>query len=137
MKYKGAYSDEVSYAIGDVVIYTDGVPYCLQATAVVGTKPHDTLYWDRMLGPVADCVVMFHDMFSGLLSDVAETSGVVDEIKDVVDTVIFDSKTLILESSTEASTKKYAITVDDDDGLAATEIEAEGADADAEEGGES
>ena len=130
MKYKGAYSDEVSYNVGDVVIYTDGVPYCLQATAVVGTKPHDTLYWDRMLGPVADCVVMFHDMFSGLLSDVAETKG-------VVDTVIFDNKTLILDSSTEASTKKYAITVDDEDGLAATEIEAEGADADAEEGGES
>lgn len=119
MKYKGAYSDEVSYEVGDVVIYTDGVPYCLQATAVVGTKPHDTLYWNRMLGPVAECVVMFHDMFSGLLSDVAETKGVVDE-------VIFDNKTLILDSSTEASTKKYAITVDDEDGLAATEIEEEG-----------
>ena len=130
MKYKGAYSDEVSYEVGDVVIYTDGVPYCLQATAVVGTKPHDTLYWDRMLGPVADCVVLFHDMFSGLLSDVAETKG-------IVDTVIFDSKTIILDSSTESSTKKYAVTVDDEDGLAATEIEAEGADADSEEGGES
>lgn len=130
MKYRGAYSDEVSYDVGDVVIYTDGVPYCLQSTAVVGTKPHDTLYWDRMLGPVAECVVLFHDMFSGLLSDVAETKG-------VVDTVIFDSKTLILDSSTEASTKKYAITVDDEDGLAATEIEEEEADADAEEGGES
>lgn len=119
MKYRGAYSDEVSYNVGDVVIYTDGVPYCLQATAVVGTKPHDTLYWNRMLGPVAECVVLFHDMFSGLLSDVAETKG-------IVDTVIFDNKTLILESSTEASTKKYAITVDDEDGLAATEIEEEG-----------
>ena len=119
MKYKGAYSDEVSYNVGDVVIYTDGVPYCLQATAVVGTKPHDTLYWDRMLGPVADCVVLFHDMFSGLLSDVSETKG-------IVDTVIFDSKTIILDSSTESSTKKYAITVDDEDGLAATEIEEEG-----------
>lgn len=130
MKYKGAYSDEVSYEVGDVVIYTDGVPYCLQATAVVGTKPHDTLYWNRMLGSVAECVVLFHDMFSGLLSDVAETKG-------IVDTVIFDSKTIILDSSTESSTKKYAVTVDDEDGLAATEIEAEVADADAEEGGES
>lgn len=130
MKYKGAYSDGTSYEIGDVVVYTDGVPYCLQSAAVAGSKPHNTLYWDRMTGPVADCVVMFHDMFSGLLSDVAET-------KDVVDAVIFDSKTIILDSSTEASTKKYAITVDDEDGLAATEIEAEGADADAEEGGES
>ena len=119
MKYKGAYSDEVSYEVGDVVIYTDGVPYCLQAAAVVGTKPHDTLYWDRMLGPVADCVVLLHDMFSGLLSDVAEMKG-------VVDSVIFDDKMLILASSTEASTKKYAITVDDEDGLEATEIEEEG-----------
>lgn len=132
MKYRGAYSDEVSYNVGDVVIYTDGVPYCLQATAVVGTKPHDTLYWDRMLGPVADCVVLFHDMLSGLLSDVAET-------KNVVDTVIFDSKTIILDSSTEASIKKYAITVDDEDGLAATEIEEEGSTSEEsdEEGGES
>lgn len=119
MKYRGAYSDEASYEVGDVVIYTDGVPYCLQTPAVVGTKPHDTLYWDRMLGPVADCVVLFHDVFSGLLSDVAETKG-------VVDTVIFDNKTIILDSSTEASAKKYAITVDDEDGLAATEIEEEG-----------
>ena len=126
MKYKGAYSDEVSYNVGDVVIYTDGVPYCLQATAVVGTKPHDTLYWDRMLGPVADCVVLFHDMFSGLLSDVAGAKSDITEINNVVDTVIFDSKTLILGSSTEASTKKYAITVDDEDGLAATEIEEAG-----------
>ena len=132
MKYKGAYSDEVSYDVGDVVIYTDGVPYCLQATAVVGTKPHNTLYWNRMLGPVAECVVLFHDMFSGLLSDVAETKG-------AVDAVIFDNKTLILDSSTEASTKKYAITVDDEDGLAATEIEEDGSASEEsdEEGGES
>jgi len=119
LSYKGDWTSEKTYEVGDVVVYSDGVVYYLQRPTLTGSTPHDTRCWGRLQAPLAACVLMFHDMFSGLLSDVAET-------KDVVDAVIFDNKTIILDSSTEASTKKYAITVDDEDGLAATEIEEEG-----------
>lgn len=36
--------------------------------------------------------------------------------------VVFDDKTLVLASSTEASTKKWAVTVDDADGLEVNEV---------------
>jgi len=109
--YKGEWSAEKTYEVGDAVVYTDGVVYHLQQPTLKGSTPHDTRCWGRLQAPLAACVLMFHDAIS--------------EIKEAVDGVIFDSKTLILGSSTEASTKRYAITVDDEDGLAATEIEEE------------
>ena len=111
LKYKGAWDSGKTYEVGDVIVYTDGVVYHLQRPTLTGSTPHDTRCWGRLQAPLAACVLMFHEMLSGL--------------SEAVNGVIFDSKTLILDSSTEASTKKYAITVDDEDGLAATEIEEE------------
>jgi len=111
MKYKGAYNAGTSYDVGDVVVYTDGIPYFLQNPASAGTGCHDTHCWNPVSEEARDMVIMFHDFLSGL----AET-------KAIADAVIFDDKTLTLNSSTESSTARYAITVDDEDGLVATEI---------------
>lgn len=117
MKYTGAFSSGKEYEVGDIAVYTDGVPYWLQKPAPVGTECYDTMYWGRLGQPYASVVMMLHPILSGL----AET-------KAAVDGVVFDSKTLTLDSSTESSTKRYAITVDDEDGLVATEIEEEAGD---------
>ena len=50
--------------------------------------------------------------------NIAALQGDVSDVQDVV----FDDKTLILASSTESSTKKWAVTVDDSDGLEVNEI---------------
>lgn len=116
MKYKGVYSDGATYDVGDVVVFTDGIPYCLQKPAPVGTGCHNTLYWSRTIEEVADMVSLFHSFLMGLLFTSEETSS-------IVNSMLFDDKTIILKSSTEESDKRYAVTVDDEDGLAATEIE--------------
>ena len=116
MNYKGAYSDGTSYDVGDVVVFTDGIPYFLQNLAAAGVSCHDTRYWQPLNEELRDAVILFHSMFSNLQTTLAVTSG-------VVNSMLFDEKTIILQSSTEDSTKRYAITVDDNDGLEATEIE--------------
>jgi len=115
MRYTGAFSGEKGYEVGDIAVYTDGVPYWLQKPAPVGTECYDTMYWQKLGTPYAEVVMIMHPILSGL----AET-------KAAVDTVVFDDKTIMLNSSTDDSTKRYAVTVDDEDGLVATEIEAEG-----------
>ena len=130
MKYKGDYASGTSYSVDDVVVYTDGIPYRLQNPAPAGTTPHDTGAWNRLLGPMASAVVMFHDMFAGLLTSAASAA----DTKTVVDAMLFDAKTIVLASSTASSEKSFAITVDDDGDLSATEITDE---EEAAEGGES
>lgn len=116
MTYKGTYSDGTSYEVGDVVVFTDGISYCLQKPAPVGTGCHNTIYWSRTIEEVADMVSLFHPFLTALQAVGAETAS-------IVNTMLFDDKTIILKSSTEESNKRYAVTVDDEDGLAATEIE--------------
>ena len=121
MNYKGAYEDSTSYNVDDVVVFTDGIAYCLQNPAPVGTGCHDTLYWYRLPEEYGEMVTMFHSFFMSLkasATEAAETTAYVNEI-------LFDKKTIVLESSTESSTTKYAVTVDDEDGLTATAIEEE------------
>jgi len=119
MTYKGSFLDSALYSVGDVVVYTDGIPYFLQNPAAVGTSCHDTRYWQPVNEELRDTVILFHSMLTGLQSQI-------DNIAGVVNTMLFDEKTIILKSSTEDSDKVYAITVDDEDGLEATEIEEEG-----------
>ena len=119
MNYRGAYDDSASYNVNDVVVFTDGIPYCLQKPAPVSTGCHDTLYWYRVPEEYADMVVMFHNFFMSLQSAAATAA----ETTEIVNKVLFDEKTIVLESSTESSTTKYAITVDDEDGITATAIE--------------
>ena len=115
MKYRGDYSESETYAVGDAVIYTDGVPYHLQVPAVAGTGCYDTRYWERVPFPLGDVFVSLHDTLK-------EQRDYIDQLLGVVNAMLFDDKTIILNSSTENSDKVYAITVDDEDGLEATEI---------------
>ena len=118
MIYKGTYADETTYSVGDVVVFTDNIPYCLQKPAPAGTKCHNTLYWSRVIEEVADMVSLFHSFFMGLQESAQAAAGTTQ----LVNEMLFDNKTLILASSTESSQKRYAVTVDDEDGLNAEEI---------------
>ena len=60
MNIKGDYSGLTSYSVGDVV-RCDGACYVLRKAAAAGTTPTDSLYWDRMPQPLADCVELIMD----------------------------------------------------------------------------
>ena len=60
MNIKGDYSGLTSYSVGDVVRLQD-VIYVLRKPAPAGTTPTDTLYWERMAQPMADCVELIMD----------------------------------------------------------------------------
>jgi hypothetical protein len=138
MNIKGDYSGLTSYSVGDVVRLED-VIYKLNKPCAAGTSPTNTLYWERMPQPLADCVELIMDAIdvsesgalTGKVANNLTTTAqgkVLDarqgkKLKDMLDLVNPDSKTLVLDSSTASSTKKFAITVDDDGELTATEIE--------------
>ena len=62
------------------------------------------------------------------LSAILTSIGTLNTNVTALQGVVFDDKTLVLASSTESSTKKWAVTVDDSDGLQVDEIVAEGGD---------
>lgn len=143
MRLKGIYSGETSYSVGDVVKYTDNVIYHLQHPATAGTPPHDTRYWGRVDQELANAILMVIDAMeieAGYHIDIVDGLSSTDKAKalsakqgkalktliDATDgelsTLNPDAKTLVLASSTASSTKQFAITVDDDGELTATEI---------------
>lgn len=138
MKLKGNYSDLTTYAVGDVAVFTDGTPYILRKPCKAGTPPTVSLYWERVSQPLAEAVTMVMDgigiaeagALSGKVANNLTTTAsgkVLDArqgktLKGLIDMVNPDSKTLVLLSSTASSTKKFAITVDDDGELTASEI---------------
>ena len=119
MNYCGNYSSGTSYNVGDIAIYTDGVPYILLKAAPAGTTCHDTLYWNRVQPPLADALVSMNSAINAML----DTIGSDGEAITALNEIIVDDKTIVLASSTEDSDKKFAITVDDDGEISATEIE--------------
>ena len=144
MNIKGDYSGLTSYSVGDVV-RLENVVYNLIRPAKAGTTPTDTLYWERVpqplqdaLEPVFDAIIVAKDgaltgkiannlttTASGKVLDARQGKALKDLIDDLgveLDLVYPDSKTLVLASSTASSEKKFAITVDDDGELTATEI---------------
>jgi len=104
MNYKGAYSGDTSYSVGDVTVY-GGVAYELFETAAAGTTPHDTHKWRRVPQPMQDMVMMFH----GALGDNAETVASLSSAVAALSAVVPDSKTLVLATDDGS----YEITVDD------------------------
>ena len=114
MNYKGAYDSGTNYAIGDVAVYTDGVPYVMFKDAPAGTPCHNVMYWERVPQPISESVVMFHNCLAGLEARIPQN------ISDEAITLKTDDG-------------EYLITVDDSGDtpeLAVTAIEEE------EEGGE-
>lgn len=116
MNYKGAYNSGTDYSQNDVVIYSDdNTAYFAIQDPPTGTDPRNVRYWNRLLSPLQEVAVMFHGMMTGIKEDIAALQG-----------VVFDDKTLVLASSTEDSDKKWAITVDDTDGIEVNEVVEEG-----------
>ena len=75
MRYRGAYNSGVSYSVGDVVVFTDGIPYYLQNPASAGTGCHDVHYWNRVDQPLSDMIVMVHSVLTALEADAAASSA--------------------------------------------------------------
>lgn len=135
MNIKGDYSGLTSYSVGDVV-RCDGVMYVLMKPAASGTTPTNSLYWDRMPQPLADAAELIVDSIIPIANNLTTTTAgkaldarkgkelkqLIDGVGDELDLVYPDSKTLVLLSSTASSTKRFAITVNDDAELTATEI---------------
>ena len=70
MNYCGNYSAGTSYGVGDIAIYTDGVPYILLKDAPAGTSCHDTLYWNRVQPPLADALVSMNNAINSMLDTI-------------------------------------------------------------------
>lgn len=119
LSYKGAYNAGSSYNVGDVVVFTDNVAYNMVKAAPAGTTCHDTLYWCRLQPPLGDAILTIHGAITSMLSTMASDGEAITALNEI----LVDDKTIVLASSTEDSTKKFAITVDDDGDISATEIE--------------
>lgn len=107
MELKGAYNSGTSYNVGDVVTF-NGAVYHLQKPADAGTEPVNTLHWGRLDQELAEAVKLIMDA-----SAMAQNE---------LDKFFIDDKTIVLGSSTESSNKRFAITVDDEGELDASEI---------------
>ncbi len=133
----GEYSDLITYEVGNAVINpVDGFVYYLRKAAPAGTPCTDTLYWQRVddeteisvkLATQAIDIAFSNDTdvvnnlttsTAGSALDAVQGKALNEKIKGYFP----NSKTLVLASSTEESTKTFAITVTDDGTLTATEI---------------
>ena len=79
MNYKGSYSGETSYSVGDVVVYTDGIAYQLFQAAAAGTTPHEKRVWRIVNQPLQEVVLMFHNMLTTMNEEIstATESGMI------------------------------------------------------------
>ena len=140
MNLKGEYSGLTSYSVGDVVRGANSIIYVLRKPCPSGTPPTNTLFWERLeqvkasdiLEMIFDAVDMSEaGALRGKVANNLTTTAsgkILDArqgkvLKGMLDAVNPDGKTLVLASSTASSTKKFAITVDDDGELTATEVD--------------
>jgi len=63
--FKGTYSPDVKYSVGDVVIFENEVVYHLQKEAAAGTPPTDTRFWGQVEQDLSDAVKALADSSSG------------------------------------------------------------------------
>lgn len=98
MKLKGDFSAETSYSVGDVVRWTNGDIFKLLKPCDAGTAPVNTLYWGKILDPIASVISMVIDLMNSV-SDIAAT----------VPTNI-DDEGIVLKGTGDA---EYLISVDD------------------------
>lgn len=138
MKLKGTYNSESTYSVGDAVKFTDGHVYHLQNPTPAGIPPTNTLFWGRLSQTLEECALMIldidaaneasgtqHKLANNLTTTVAGKGLDARQgkaLKGLIDALNPDAKTLVLASSTASSTKKFAITIDDDGELTGTEI---------------
>ena len=144
MNLKGDYNDLTSYSVGDVVRWTDDTIYFLLNPCKSGTPPTNTEFWERVpqnLQVAVDLIIDYvTEKVPALANNLTTSStgkaldakqgkvlkGLVDDLDTAFGSLSPDAKTLVLQSSTASSTKKFEITVDDTGELTATEITAGG-----------
>lgn len=103
-KLRGNYDGSVTYAVGDVVKYTNEIVYVLQYPCKSGIPPTETRYWGQLEQPLQEAALMVVDAMSIAPTNISENA-------------------IVLKSSTEDSDKEFIITVDDDGEITATELE--------------
>ena len=146
MNLKGNYDGSETYSIGDVVLHTDGVSYVLQNPCKSGTPPVDTRYWGRTSQIINNIVKLCMDAIEmansddvSLEDDLTQTTAgkkALDAhqgkvLKGLIDGITVPDNigpsSIVLNSSTEGSTKQFLLTVSDpgsgeDPELTVTEI---------------
>lgn len=143
-KLKGYYNSGTSYNVGDVVLY-DNQAFHLRVPARAGTHPVNTAYWSELGGDLTEAAYLANAAGVTATDKSVAKSSIVDNLTtDSASKVLSakqgkalnerltaveplanpatTNKTMYLASSTEASTKVFAITVDDDGTLTATEV---------------
>jgi hypothetical protein len=145
MKLKGDYSSGTSYNVGDVVRF-QGKVYNLQHPCPAGIPPVDTLYWGRTSQIVEDIVNLCMDAIDMANSDDVQLEDDLTQttagkkaldahqgkvLKGLIDAITVPDNigpsSIVLNSSTESSTKQFLLTIadpasGDDPELTITEI---------------
>ena len=94
MTLKGEFNSGTTYAVGDVVRYSNGLFYQLLRPCKAGTPCADALFWNYLQSPLQECAKMIMDIAATI------TATIPTNISDEAITL-----------STE--TADYLITVDD------------------------
>ena len=95
MKLKGDFSAGTSYSVGDVVRWENGDIFQLLKPCDAGTTPVNTLYWGKILGPIAEVIYMVIDYVAEFAAKIPTN---------------IDDEGIVLKGTEDA---EYLITVDD------------------------
>lgn len=116
MKLKGDWNDSATYDADDVVRWENGDIFTLIKPCPAGITPVDTMYWGKILDPIASVISMVIDLQNSLQDSIAE-------IAQTIPTNIDDEGIVLKTGDNE-----YLINVDDtgdDPEVVATLIEEE------------
>lgn len=102
MKLKGDWNGSATYDADDVVRWENGDIFTLIKPCPAGITPVDTMYWGKVLDPIASVISMMIDLQNSLQNSIAA-------IAQTIPTNI-DDEGIVLKGTEDA---EYLITVDD------------------------
>ena len=102
MKLKGDWSALVTYDVGDVVRFENGEILHLERPCPAGVSPLDTLYWGKIIDPIASVISMMIDLMN-------DTNTALTTVAASIPTNI-DDEGIVLKGTEDA---EYLITIDD------------------------
>ena len=102
MKLKGDFSAGTSYSVGDVVRWENGDIFKLLKPCDAGTAPVNTLYWGKILEPIAGVISMMVDMINDTATSLSTIAGAIP--------TNIDDEGIVLKGTEDS---EYLITVDD------------------------
>ena len=74
MTLKGEWNSETSYNVEDTVRYIDDKFYILHHPCSAGTICTDTLYWNPLPDPLAQCAKMIMDIAANIPGNISSTA---------------------------------------------------------------